>query len=168
MSDDTRPYKGGFEAMYERMHGDDRPKTPAGWSDTDWIKHLQERGEYPHPLAAVHINQGSMDAAADAYEAEYNAAHKTSDLLCTKQKFLTAEDFAMLFAFHNQMDDPDADGYSARKNDIRRMAELGVIQSRGFGHYAVTMFGYWLIETEFDQNPPLPLKTAAEYNARKA
>ena len=30
-----------------------RPITPVGWSDTDWIKHL---------------------AAADAYEAEYNAA----------------------------------------------------------------------------------------------
>lgn len=47
-----------------------RPPTPIGWSDTDWIKHLQE-----HPLAGLHINQGSMDAAADAYEAEYNAAH---------------------------------------------------------------------------------------------
>ncbi len=52
-----------------------RPPTPSGWSDTDWIKHLQERGEWPHPLAGMHINQGSMDAAADAYEAEYNAAH---------------------------------------------------------------------------------------------
>lgn len=28
-----------------------------------------------HPLAGQHINQGSFDAAADAYEAEYNAAH---------------------------------------------------------------------------------------------
>lgn len=52
-----------------------RPPTPIGWSDTDWIKHLQERGEWPHPLAGLHINQGSTDAAADAYEAEYNAAH---------------------------------------------------------------------------------------------
>ena len=51
-----------------------RPPTPAGWSDTDWIKHLQE--QEPHPLAGLHINQGSMDAAADAYEAEYNAAQE--------------------------------------------------------------------------------------------
>jgi hypothetical protein len=29
----------------------------------------------PHPLAGLHINQGSLDAAADAYEAEYNKAH---------------------------------------------------------------------------------------------
>lgn len=51
-----------------------RPPTPVGWSDTDWIKHLQER-DMPHPLAGQHNNQGSMDAMADAYEAEYNAAH---------------------------------------------------------------------------------------------
>ena len=51
-----------------------RPSTPVGWSDTDWIKHLQD--QEPHPLAGLHINQGSMDAAADAYEAEYNAAQE--------------------------------------------------------------------------------------------
>lgn len=50
-----------------------RPPTPVGWSDTDWIRHLQEQKE-PHPLEGLHINQGSMDAAADTYEAEYNAA----------------------------------------------------------------------------------------------
>lgn len=51
-----------------------RPPTPVGWSDTDWIKHLQD--QEPHPLAGLHINQGSMNAAADAYEAEYNAAQE--------------------------------------------------------------------------------------------
>jgi len=56
------------------MDGAERPPTPVGWSDTDWIKHLQEQDEQLHPLAGQHINQGSMDAAADAYEAEYNAA----------------------------------------------------------------------------------------------
>ena len=55
------------------LDGAKRPPTPVGWSDTDWIKHLQEQ-EKPHPLAGQHINQGSLDAAADAYEAEYNAA----------------------------------------------------------------------------------------------
>jgi hypothetical protein len=43
-------------------------------SDTDWIKHLQD--QEPHPLAGLHINQGSMNAAADAYEVEYNAAQE--------------------------------------------------------------------------------------------
>lgn len=59
----------------------ERPPTPIGWSDTDWIKHLEEWGkhdqEQPHPMAGLHINQGSMDAAADAYEAEYNKAHES-------------------------------------------------------------------------------------------
>lgn len=36
-----------------------RPPTPIGWSDTDWIKHLQERQNAAHPLAGQHINQGS-------------------------------------------------------------------------------------------------------------
>lgn len=58
------------------LDGAKRPPTPVGWSDTDWIKHLQEQAEQPHPLAGQHINQGSMDAAADAYEAEYYDALK--------------------------------------------------------------------------------------------
>ncbi len=49
---------------------DDRQKTPTGWSDTDWIKHLDESDA--HPLACLHINIGSMDSAADAYEKAYN------------------------------------------------------------------------------------------------
>ena len=57
----------------------ERPPTPIGWSDTDWIKHLQEHQNAAHPLAGLHINQGSMDAAADAYEAEYNAAHNKAE-----------------------------------------------------------------------------------------
>lgn len=57
----------------------ERTPTPVGWSDTDWIKHIAEwrkrDQEQLHPMAGLHINQGSMDAAADAYEAEYNKAH---------------------------------------------------------------------------------------------
>ncbi len=33
------------------MDGAERPPTPVGWSDTDWIKHLQEQDGQPHPLA---------------------------------------------------------------------------------------------------------------------
>lgn len=39
----------------------------------------------PHPLAGVHINQGSMDAAAEAYEAEY-LAEKWARLLNDKRR----------------------------------------------------------------------------------
>ena len=60
---------------HEAMVCAQRPPTPVGWSDTDWIKHLQEQ-EGQHPLEGLHINQGSLDAAADAYEAEYNEAQE--------------------------------------------------------------------------------------------
>jgi hypothetical protein len=57
----------------------ERTPTPVGWSDTDWIKHIADQRkheqEQPHPMSCLHINQGSLDAAADAYEAEYNKAH---------------------------------------------------------------------------------------------
>ena len=69
-----------LEALYTRAQVEamvcaQRPSTPVGWSDTDWIKHLQEQ-EGQHPLEGLHINQGSLDAAADAYEAEYNEAQE--------------------------------------------------------------------------------------------
>lgn len=68
-----------------------RPPTPTGWSDTDWIRHMQEQKE-AHPLAGQHINQGSMDAAADAYEAEYNAARMLEALKAAAQ-FVETEHF---------------------------------------------------------------------------
>lgn len=67
-----------------------RPPTPTGWSDTDWIKHLQE--QEPHPMGCLHINRGSMDAAADAYEAEYNAERMLEALKAAAQ-FVETEHF---------------------------------------------------------------------------
>ena len=69
-----------LEALYTRAQVEamvcaQRPSTPVGWSDTDWINHLQEQ-EGQHPLKWLHINKGSLDAAADAYEAEYNEAQE--------------------------------------------------------------------------------------------
>ena len=68
-----------------------RPPTPVGWSDTDWINHLQEQKK-SHPLEGLHINQGSIDAAADAYEAEYNAARMLEALKAAAQ-FVETEHF---------------------------------------------------------------------------
>ena len=75
MAKDAERYRLDTALDKERLGLDGaRPSTPVGWSDTDWIKHLQD--QEPHPLAGLHINQGSMNAAADAYEAEYNAAQE--------------------------------------------------------------------------------------------
>lgn len=91
----------------------------------------------------------------------------TDDSLMIRQKFLSSEDFSHLFTFSEQVDDPDSGGYTASKEVVKRLAELGVVQSFGFGRYGVTSFGYWLIETEFEQSPKLPLRTASEYNSRR-
>ena len=68
---------GKREAGQQQANEMVRPQTPVGWSDTDWIKHLQDHEG--HPLMCLHINKGSLDAAAEAYESEYNAWKKSSD-----------------------------------------------------------------------------------------
>lgn len=82
-----------------------------------------------------------------------------------KQPFLNEDDFASLLNFEQQCS--DGDGYTADKETVKRLAELGVLRSEGFGRYSVTAFGFWLIETEFMQAPRLPLRTIAEHNARE-
>ena len=85
--------------------------------------------------------------------------------LTERQKFLSYEDMAALFEFNLQCEDSDADGYTVPKKTMRRLAELGVVNSQGpSGWYEVTAFGTWLIETEFEQNPSLPLNTVADHN----
>lgn len=83
-------------------------------------------------------------------------------------QWISAEDFANLLTFHDQVGDCDADGYTVSKDAMRRLAELGVAQSFGFGRYSVSAFGAWLIETHFDQSPTLPLRTATEWNAAQS
>ena len=79
-------------------------------------------------------------------------------------QWISADDFAALLTFHDQAGDCDADGYTVNKDAMRRLAELGVAQSFGFGRYSVSAFGAWLIETHFDQSPALPLRTYADWN----
>jgi len=85
-----------------------RPPTPTGWSDTDWIKKLQDDEE--NPLACLHINQGSFDAAADAYEEEYKMSKRTAmdvalDLdAAACSSFVKLEAAAMLRQQHAEID----------------------------------------------------------------
>ena len=71
------------------------------------------------------------------------------------QRFLTEGDFADLFSFNETSD--DGEGYSIGKESVRRLASLGVLQNLNFGHYGMTAFGYFVLETVFLQNPSLPL-----------
>ena len=84
------------------------------------------------------------------------------------ERFLSQDDQGVFVDFYMQCEDSDADGYTASKEDMRRLAELGVVRSLGFGRYEVTSFGDWLFQGIFKQKPSLPLKTVDEFNAEQA
>ncbi|WP_395026340.1 hypothetical protein [Comamonas odontotermitis] len=56
----------------------------------------------------------------------------------------------------------DDDSFDIGKDAVKRLANLGVVENCGFGRYGVTMFGYWVHEHFWHQNPSLPLKTYAD------
>ncbi|WP_429951448.1 hypothetical protein ACQYWY_07035 [Comamonas sediminis] len=56
----------------------------------------------------------------------------------------------------------DDESFDIGKDAVKRLANLGVVESCGFGRYGVTMFGYWVHEHYWHQNPSLPLKTNAD------
>lgn len=74
-------------------------------------------------------------------------------------EFLTEEDKADLLRIEDLFS--DGEGYDLPKEQMRRLAEIGVIRHTSAGRYAITSFGMWCIGTW----PVLPLKTAAESNA---
>ena len=82
--------------------------------------------------------------------------------------FLGESDMSALMTFHSQAEDHEADGYTVHKETMKRLAELGVVNNRGFGRYETTAFGAWLVETALEQDPTLPLRTIGEHNARSA
>jgi len=82
-------------------------------------------------------------------------------------EFITEEDFSLLFDFNAQAEDSESGGYSIGKDEMKRLAELGVVQSLGFGRYGVTAFGSWIIERKFEQDVRLPLRTSSEHEKRE-
>ncbi|MGF6963018.1 hypothetical protein OKW43_000023 [Paraburkholderia sp. WC7.3g] len=115
--------------------------------------------------------KGFNQAAAWMQDAILPRASEQADEAVTDQaklaeRFLGEQDAAQLFVFHSQLEDSDADGYTVRKETMKRLAELGVVNSLGFGKYSTTAFGVWLVESTFEQNPSLPLRTVEEHNTR--
>jgi hypothetical protein len=74
-------------------------------------------------------------------------------------KWLTEEDMAWLIRFSETCEDSDSGGYDVPKDRMRRLAEIGVVRSLGFGRYETTAFGNYVVETHFEQKSPLPLLT---------
>jgi hypothetical protein len=77
--------------------------------------------------------------------------------------FLQPNDYHLLHRFIETIEDDE--GYDITKAEIQRLADLGVIKSHGFGKYSATMFGYWVHERYWEQNPSLPLKTNSDRDA---
>lgn len=84
----------------------------------------------------------------------------------SETQFLQEADQHLLHRFIETTE--DGEGYDIGKDAVKRLAELGVVQSFGFGRYGVTMFGYWAHERFWLQNPGLPLLTNADRDARAA
>ena len=59
----------------------------------------------------------------------------------------------------------DGEGFDIGKTAIKRLVNLGVAESFGFGRYGVTIFGYWVHEHYWHQSPSLPLKTNLDRDA---
>lgn len=74
--------------------------------------------------------------------------------------FLSEADQGWLHRFIETTDDDES--YDIGKDAIKRLAELGVVQSHGFGRYSVTSFGWWAHEVYWEQSPSLPLQTNSD------
>lgn len=108
------------------------------------------------------------EGARPLYEApqpqadELDAARGVSESV-TGTSFLQEEDQQLLDRFIETTEDNE--GFDIGKDAIKRLANIGVVESLGFGQYCVTMFGYWVHEHYWHQSPSLPLKTNADRDA---
>ena len=64
-------------------------------------------------------------------------------------------DLAWLIRFVETSEDDNS--YDTPKGALKRLIELGVVRSLGFGRCTTTAFGDWLVEQHFGQPPVLPL-----------
>ena len=76
-------------------------------------------------------------------------------------EILQEEDLSWLIRFKETAEDDNS--YDTPKGALKRLIELGVVRSLGFGRCVITSFGDWLIEQHFEQAPTLPLKTEADH-----
>lgn len=76
--------------------------------------------------------------------------------------YLQAEDLQWLQRFKGTTEDDQS--YDVPKDSMKRLAELGVVRSEGFGRYSITAFGTHVADPS-DQFAQLPLKTHADHEA---
>jgi hypothetical protein len=126
------------------------------------IERLAEKhgGVFGHGSEKVYIF-GEPEIAALIADVRRRAMEEA----VTGDRFLSPADLSNLTTFYDQLNDGDADGFTLRKESRERLTELGCIYKSGKGLWSPTAFGAWLVESDFEQNPSLPLRTVEEYNS---
>jgi hypothetical protein len=76
-------------------------------------------------------------------------------------EILQEQDLSWLIRFVETAEDDNS--FDTPKCALRRLVEIGVVRSVGFGRYTTTSFGGYLVERHFDQSPALPLQTESDY-----
>jgi hypothetical protein len=104
------------------------------------------------------FNKNQPQPQADARDAERWGSEPV-----TGKSFLQEEDQRALHRLIETSEDNE--GFDIGKEAIKRLANLGLAESFGFGRYGVTRFGYWVHEHYWYQNPSLPLKTNLDRDA---
>lgn len=131
------------------------------------------------PVAHLHLPGADGEEHSDAFEVNivFSAAEKLQEAIVkygdmdgvtvplftapqavnAELEYLQPADLGDLMRFQETTD--DSQGYDISKTAIKRLAELGVVQSHGFGTYGITAFGHFALESMFSQKPSLPLMT---------
>ena len=107
----------------------------------------------------------SLSSKAEAIAAWNRRAIPQANAEQDARQFLQTNDLATLHRFMDFCTDSDAGGYSIPKERMQRLAEIGAIESKGFGRYQVTTFGLYVLTMDAYGSANLPLKTYAEYDA---
>lgn len=115
---------------------------------------LKPRTESEKAAYLAGVADGRMYAERDA---DTSPQAQPADAL---DAYLQEADQHLLYRFIETTEDDES--FDIGKDAVKRLANLGVVESCGFGRYGVTMFGYWVHEHYWHQNPSLPLKTNAD------
>jgi len=74
---------------------------------------------------------------------------------------LNVDELAALRRFQETCEDSDSGGYDVEKDMMKRLAAIGVIESKGFGRYQFTKFGDYIVARAAQQEPVAAPQQAA-------
>ena len=137
------------------------PSPTAGMSIAQRILHVGGRNN-----AAGYVEFGSTQAVEALVkhvlrDLQPSPAAEGDALDAARLGWLNHSDMAALERVNECFE--DGEGYDVPASKMKRMAELGVVQSLGFGRYGITSFGRIILGSRHLRKP---LETAEECNSR--